>query len=603
MNKSKENSISLFSNILFTLQTTFKYSKGLLFSSPIILIVRAISNYGWCFVSKFVIDLATNQYTFPKQRLLLIFLGITFASIITEIIRNFLDAKNTWLFSLISFNLLHEINTKTHKTNFENFNYPEYLDSLSKAKSACSTYNGVEGMLDSFFSFLIYFFNCIIGIIIIGSQNHILFFFLLVTAILNGICYEFGNKNIKKQIWDPFTIIKRKIEYYIDISSDFSFGKDIRLFNLKEYICLKLSNLFEKRVTAKKAEQKILFIVYSCVCIFNALCSFCIYYWLIRCVYNGTLTLGNFSLSVSSTLVISQMVTNLLKEGSSILSRNREINDLRFFLSLDFSEHPDFHIPILKKDNLSFEFVNVSFKYPNSNKYILKNISLKITPKEKIALVGLNGAGKSTFVKLLLGLYKPTDGQILLNGIDISLFNREEYFSIFAPVFQDFSIFAFTISENITLQPQDEINYKNLQKALSTSGLYKKISRLSQGYNSNLLKILFENGIDLSGGEKQKLALARALYKESSFYIFDEPTASFDSIAENKIYTKFFNLSKNKSAIFISHRLGSTKFCDTIYFFKDGCITESGKHTELLKQKKDYCYLFYTQAEDYKNEK
>lgn len=251
----------------------------------------------------------------------------------------------------------------------------------------------------------------------------------------------------------------------------------------------------------------------------------------------------------------------------------------------------------------SFEFENVSFKYPGQNIYALKNINLKISDGEKLAIVGVNGAGKTTLIKLIMKLYEPTQGRILLNGVDIKEYNREEYFKLFSPVFQNVECFAMPIYQNISFEEEKNTDMDKVRKVLEQSGLKSKIESYDKDAHSNLLKIFDKEGIDLSGGEKQRLAMARAMYKGGQVIILDEPTAALDALAEDKMYREFDKMIQGKTAIFISHRLGSTRFCDKIAMFDGGEIVEEGTHEELIAKNGKYAYMYEVQSQYYKGKK
>ena len=216
---------------------------------------------------------------------------------------------------------------------------------------------------------------------------------------------------------------------------------------------------------------------------------------------------------------------------------------------------------------------------------------------EKLAIVGVNGAGKTTFVKLLARLYDPQQGRILLNGVDIRRFDREEYWKLFSVVFQEIKIFAFSVAENVALGKA--LQEDRLQKALRQADIDKKINSLSHKTQTSLLKILDEEGIELSGGESQRLALARALYKDGPIVALDEPTAALDALAESAIYEGFNEMVQDKTAIYISHRLASTRFCDRIAFFENGRVVEYGTHDQLMALGQKYAEMFRLQAHYY----
>ena len=259
--------------------------------------------------------------------------------------------------------------------------------------------------------------------------------------------------------------------------------------------------------------------------------------------------------------------------------------------------------PVPRSDSYEFTFENVSFKYKGQETYALKNVNITISHGEKLAVVGLNGAGKTTFIKLLLRLYDVTEGRILINGVDVREYDRADYFSLFAPAFQDVMVFAFPMSENVSMKEPFNTDKEQAEKMLRSAGLGEKIDSLEKGVDTELLKVLYDDGVDLSGGEKQKLALARALYKDTDVVVLDEPTAALDALAEYRLYQSFDGLIGGKTAVYISHRLSSTRFCDRVAMFAKGELLETGTHDELMEKNGAYAEMFRVQAQYYVEDK
>ena len=254
------------------------------------------------------------------------------------------------------------------------------------------------------------------------------------------------------------------------------------------------------------------------------------------------------------------------------------------------------------KEAVSIELEHVSFTYPGSRVPTLKDLNLTIRPGEKIALVGLNGAGKSTLVKLLCGLYRPTSGTIRVGGRPISSFGKEEYFSMIAAVFQDVKLLPLTIAQNVASDNGEDIDRQRVRQCLSLAGLWEMVDGLPQKEDTPLGRGVLDDGIDLSGGERQKVWMARAFYKEASILILDEPTAALDPLAEQEIYEKYVEMSEGRTSLFISHRLASTRFCDRIWLMENGRITEQGSHEELMEKNGAYARLFEVQGKYYRKE-
>ena len=252
-----------------------------------------------------------------------------------------------------------------------------------------------------------------------------------------------------------------------------------------------------------------------------------------------------------------------------------------------------------REDNEYYiEFSNVSFKYPRTENYVLRNVNLKFKIGEKLAVVGMNGSGKTTFIKLLCRLYDPTEGEILLNNVDIRKYDYKEYMSIFSVVFQDFKLFSFGLGQNVAAS--FDYNEELAKRCLEKAGFYERLQSMKKGLETSIYKDLDEEGVEISGGEAQKIALARALYKNAPFIILDEPTAALDPIAEYEVYSKFNEIVQDKTAIYISHRLSSCRFCDIIAVFDGGQIVQRGVHDRLLQDTHGKYYeLWNAQAQYY----
>ncbi|MDY6873521.1 MAG: ABC transporter ATP-binding protein, partial [Chloroflexota bacterium] len=315
----------------------------------------------------------------------------------------------------------------------------------------------------------------------------------------------------------------------------------------------------------------------------------------------GELTAGDFLLYTGATTTIVFWLSDTLRDLGFIQVHQKYVRRYQQFLT-NVQIPEDSGLPVTAHlAGFDIEFKDVSFKYPDSDKLILEHLNLKIPYGERLALVGENGAGKTTIVKLLTRLYEPTTGQILLNDRDIRDYDYFSYQDLISTILQDAKIFPFTLAENVALE--NELDRKRLSEAINASGLASFVDSLNDGSDTWLLKILNEEGIDLSGGQRQKLFLARALYEDRPFIVLDEPTAALDPLAEYEMYQSFDRTIENKSAIYISHRLSSTRFCNHVAFLENGRITEYGTHESLLRQGGAYAELFEIQAQYYREKK
>ncbi len=383
-----------------------------------------------------------------------------------------------------------------------------------------------------------------------------------------------------------------------NMATDFSFAKDIRMFGLQGWLYRKFRTLQQERYQAQIRNEKI-WLVFSTISPFlGSLAQLIVNIWLIKGVIAGEVTLGNFSLYLAAANTFFSYLNNVLDGIGKLMQDSRKVDDFRSFLDFrNKDQEQGIELPV--QDKYEFKFDNVTFCYPRAEKPALKNVNLTVYAGERLAVVGLNGAGKSTFIKLLLRLYEPTEGTIYLNGVDVKKYNRRSYYKVFAPIFQKVELFAFPLAQNISMQEIEKTDKATAEKCLRDAGFGEKLEKLKDGIDTEVLKIIDEAGVDFSGGEKQKIALSRALYKDAPVVVLDEPTAALDALAEAKLYESFDQLIAQKTSIYISHRLSSTQFCSRVAMFVDGEIVEYGTHEELMAKKGAYAEMFHVQAQYY----
>lgn len=425
--------------------------------------------------------------------------------------------------------------------------------------------------------------------------------FILVGTIFNLKIRTISEKNYFKE-YSNFIGLNRLFIFYITQVMDYNVGKEIRLYNQRkifneeveafckegENICNRIGNMEAK---------------FSAISAFiSSLLGGMVYIFVGLKAISGAITIGSI---VKYTGSINQFIfgsTEILSSINNIKNNNQYLQLYIDFLNIKGEKYRG-TIPVEKRDDNEYEieFRNVSFKYPGTDKYVLKNVSIKLKIGEKLAIVGMNGSGKTTFIKLLCRLYDPNEGEILLNGINIKKYNYKEYMSLFSIVFQDFKLFSFSLGQNVAAS----VNYdeKSVEDALAKIGLKERLDIMPKGVHTPLYKDFDEDGVEISGGEAQKIALARALYRNAPIIILDEPTAALDPIAEFEVYSKFNEIVGTKTAFYISHRLSSCRFCDEIAVFHEGRIIQKGSHEDLVKDKNGKYYeLWHSQAQYYNNE-
>ena len=408
-------------------------------------------------------------------------------------------------------------------------------------------------------------------------------------------------KSIKKfmAFSSEFVPLSRLSGYYFQSLSQYNAGKDMRIYALNQISLKEFQNAFLGINKAMGKLYKFQARYDSTVAVSSTVLSGLIYAFVALKALFGSFAVGNIVQYVGSLSKLGSGVTSLM---NNLALLNANADTLRLFY--EFTDMPSVKyqgtLPVEKRNDNEYEleFHNVSFRYPGSEAYALKNLSLKLRVGQRMAVVGMNGSGKTTMIKLLCRLYDPTEGRITLNGIDIRKYDYSEYLSIFGVVFQDFKLFSFELGQNVAASV--EVDEGKAEHTLQEAGFGVRMSAMAKGLHTPLYKDFDEDGVEISGGEAQKIALARALYKEAPFIVLDEPTAALDPISEYEIYTRFNEIVGDKTAVFISHRLSSCRFCDDIAVFNKGELVQRGSHDVLLADEKGKYYeLWHAQAQYY----
>ncbi|MDD6361016.1 MAG: ABC transporter ATP-binding protein [Christensenellaceae bacterium] len=498
------------------------------------------------------------------------------------------------------FNEYIDIQLADHTMNmdFEHTENPEALDALQKAQEGMSWYSGgIVGVLGAVFS-LVNNGATLLGVSAIILMTCPWLLPVQVTALIVITIFNARNNKIERDSFLKLAKSNRVFGYVFYQLADFRLGKDIRLYDSAEMMCDKAKFYSDEQIgiwrdTAKNQRRNSWVIDAA-----NALRDGISYFYIGFLAVTKVITVGDFSMCISAAGTLYWSLYGIVSGLQNITQKcayaHRYVEFMRFPAAIIKGTSP------VKTGEHTIEFRHVSFQYPRSEKLVLRDINLTIKSGEHLSIVGLNGAGKTTFIKLLCRLYDVTEGEILVDGVNIKEYSEEEYRKLFAVVFQDFQLFAFSLRENITLGEQADD--KKLEDVLKLAGLWEDAKKLPQGFETMLYKSFDENGTDLSGGQRQKTAIARALFRNAPIVILDEPTAALDPVAEYEIYRQFNTLVGGKTAVYISHRLSSCKFCDRIAVFADDTIKEYGTHDELAELPNGiYAEMFSTQAQYYVN--
>ena len=597
MNKNKKVSLkTVAGNVGFAAKYIFSINKKLYILRFILIPVNILSTLMTAFFMSYIL----NQITSVDTNLYVVFVTILTFALVTlslALLRRFLNNQNTKQTETALCDIKLFLGQIVSRMQYSDIEDPQVKDFISLASSTNSFFEIIDNFTD--------LISAIISAITYASlvlyvQPLILILIVIVVVIRTVVCRVRIENQIKwRTIQAP---IFRKLNYLFNVLSRPQYGKEMRINMLQGYFLSKIHDYFENECIPpmKKSvfdKNKANFITD----ISQVIQSFVIYTLLaIKVVYDN-MRIGDFTLYLAGANNLTTSLTNIVDCFSNVFSSGMFASEFRYCVLLSEERQKTFGHKELQKNQMPcIEFRDVSFKYPESDMYVLKHVSFKIEPMESLSLVGINGSGKSTIVKLLCRFYMPTEGDIFINGLNIKDISPEDYEALISVVFQDYKLFSFTIRENIVMG--DKCDEKKVLHSVEKSGLGYKVSELVKGLDTFVYKDFDESGIELSGGEGQKLAIARAIFKNAPIMILDEPTAALDPMAEYDICKRFFDMTKGKCSIFISHRLSSTKFTKKIAVLDDGELREFGTHGELMNIKNGiYKKMFEIQAHYYKD--
>lgn len=582
--------------MLYFLKLSSKMSKHYVPILIISSILKAFTPFINIVMPKYIIDELLG-----KQRINVFLILVASTVIINgvlSIINSYFDTikKIKYVEITNGFDLL--IGEKIMDMDFEKIEDPKILNLKEKALFPIHNQGVIYSMIECIVNVLTQLITMVGLIAIISTLNVIVLFLIGAVVVINLILFK-KSQSAEFKFNNELIPINRKWSYYVGLSFDFSSGKDLRLYNIPPLIMdkLKTFNAESNNIFSK------LFILIGKI---NGLSDInvqiqliLVYSYMTYKVLKKAIGIGDFTMYINAA---NNFGTSMSSFINSFVQFEQQCKYLEPYFELEGIKSSKLANGKILSDikNCNIEFKNVSFKYPRSNSYTLKNVSITIKSGEKLSIVGLNGAGKTTFIKLLTRLYNPTEGEIFLNSINIKDYDYEEYMKLLSVVFQDFKLMAFSVKENIALYDYEKTSDDEILKILDETGMKKDISKLPKNVYTPIYKTFEQDGIEFSGGQAQKLAIARAVYKNAPIVILDEPTAALDPYAENEIYTSFNSLIGDKTAIYISHRLSSCRFCNKIAVFDNGEIIQYGSHDELLKAKgKQYEKMYMAQAQYY----
>ncbi len=596
MKHNEKPKYTVWQNLGFMLKRAWTQQKSVLGIILLLVLAEVGVNLAELFVTPVV--LGKVEAPAPLQELLVTIGGFALLLILLNGFKGYLNENALYGRIAIRLNILMDLNDKSCTTSYPNSQSVEALQKYTDAeRQGMGNSQATEHIWTTLQLFLTNVLGFVTYLFIMSDLQPLLLFLVAGTAILGFFVSQYleGWQHRHRDELQPH---EHRESYCIQVMESREMGKDIRLFGLAPWI----REIREKSLRAcdifyVKKEKRAF-----CAALVDVALAFLrngvAYWYLIGLALEGNITVAEFLLYFSAFGGFSTWVTGILDGIRDILKETRNIGEVQTYLDLPEPFQFEGGESVPQANTYLLEMDHVSFRYPGAEKDTLHDFCLTLHSGEKLAVVGLNGAGKTTMVKLLCGLYDPTEGRVLLNGKDIRGFDRRQYYRLFSAVFQDFSLLDLTVSE-VVAQTWEHIDMDKVKAAIQKAGLTEKIKSLPQQFNTHIGKQAYLDGVELSGGETQRLMLARALYKDGPFLILDEPTAALDPIAESDIYQKYNEMTQGKTSLFISHRLASTRFCDRILFFKDGQILEEGTHEELLKKGGGYAQLYDVQARYY----
>lgn len=598
MKESNDVKRKLSSNIFFVLSHMKKWHP----ESIIILILNtiavAVAPFIWVVVPKLVID--ELEATASINRVMVI---LSIAMIVAGLVY-FTKEACVGVYRMKMSRVRMLFGLELHEKAMElPYRYVEDSDTqtlLNRATRTTSNPNrGIGGVMKYAGSIVGYILG-FVGYtgILLSLHPLVLLYLMLSVYIVYRLRQQSNNYEYEKE--EKISFYGRKAKYLSRTMTDFEFGKDTRIYSLKTMLLAKMADHHKKEEKERKDVLKKRFQVNFIDALLVLLRDGIVLGYITYKVLKGEMGFGNFIFYVTAVSGFAVWMQTLMSEFTELKLCARYVDDYRNFMTIEGGELTETKISVPSGDRLSIEFDDVSFKYPGTEKTVFDHLSLEIPAGQKLAVVGINGAGKSTLIKLLTGLYRPNSGVIRIDDIDTSKLSLTSLYQLFSVVFQEIKPLAGSIAQNVA--SSEIYDEQKVRVALERAGLMEKVESLDKRIETPLLKIIEDDGLELSGGENQKLALARALYKNGPIVILDEPTAALDPVAEKNIYESFSDMIDGRTAIFISHRLSSTKFCDKVAYFENGVIAEYGTHDELMLLGGKYAHMFHTQAQYYQSE-
>lgn len=593
MNKIKTFFSGLFKNVWFGIKTCFLASK-FYFSMKLIImmfttLIPLANLWLWKEVLNGIVDFGNSKQTVIVC--LVIYLALQLATYLIDQFDNYVQDRYS---DELKFYIEEQMMDKTSRMDLSFFDSAKMGDKVRHARNNFLTMMNMSWLV---FDIISAFINVVATLIIVCTYKWWLGIVTLV-LLIPFMLYNKKRTERKLQMEKEQLRDNRKKDYYRDVFFNDNVQFEVKLNNIASYFIGKYKETWRKLYKINKTEDVKHNIINTLIMIVNVSSEFLVLTVSVFDVVNKHIGIGDLQYNLSMVSRLRSQSQMLMNKVNKFLNDNTRLIELQEFM--DIEPEVEKSGTLKPSNNPKIEFCNVSFRYPNAEQYVLKDCSFTIDPHEKIGLIGLNGAGKSTIIKLMFRFYDPEEGCIRLDGVDLKEYDIYAVRKVFGVLFQDYVTYCLPLREIIALSDFDErFNDEKLKKACDISGASEVIKEWENGYDSVLGRYYADNGKDLSGGQWQLVGLARAYFKDSEYMILDEPSAALDPISEDRIFEQLYHLSEGKSSVTISHRLSNTTLADKILVIGDGHIIEQGSHFELLKQIGKYAELFNLQASKY----
>lgn len=597
--KSKEKNrprYGIWQNVGWMISTAWKTRKRVLFICAGTALLEIVLNLVQLYISPEI--LRRVEESAPVGELLAVIGIFTLALFLLSCIKDYIDTYKMYPQIDVRSAIIDMVARKCSMTSYPNTLEANFIKLRERAYLATDgNHEATEHIWTTFAELLKNVGGFVVYLTILSNLDMVMLLVVIATCVIGFIVSSHTNTWIYRHRDESDEIYTQKT-YVRSKAESITLAKDIRIFGLQNWlndINTSIHNIYlDFRLKVERAHlisditEAVLTVARNGIA----------YVYLIHLALTQGMSVSEFLLYFTAVSTFTSWVTGILKEITKLHQESIDISGVREFLEFPevFRFEEGEKIPEAEQYELRLE--NVSFRYPEAEEDTIHSLSLTVKPGEKLAIVGLNGAGKTTLVKLLCGLLDPTEGRVLLNGKDIRDYNRREYYALFSAVFQEFSVLDVTVAENIA-QTNEDIDWQRVNDCIEKAGLTEVIAALPNGLDTHVGREVYLDGVLFSGGQTQRLMLARALYKNGPILLLDEPTAALDPIAENDIYMKYSDMAKGKTSLFISHRLASTRFCDRIIFVAHGGVAEEGTHDELLERGGAYAELFEIQSRYY----